>query len=90
MCRIYQQATVTIVAASATSASQGFLEDRNPPEPAVQIPFWTPDDTLTSVYLRAEKLYDDEEEPINSRAWTLQEQLLSPRLLIYATHTLQY
>ncbi|KAH8789543.1 hypothetical protein F5882DRAFT_493962 [Hyaloscypha sp. PMI_1271] len=75
---------------SATSASQGFLEDRNPPEPAVQIPFWTPDDTLTSVYLRAEELYDDEEEPINSRAWTLQEQLLSPRLLIYATHTLQY
>ncbi|KAL2069187.1 hypothetical protein VTL71DRAFT_15525 [Oculimacula yallundae] len=90
MCRIYQQATFTIVAASATSASQGFLEDREPLEPAVQIPFWAPDDTLTSVYLRAEQLYDDDEEPINSRAWTLQEQLLSPRRLVYASHTLQY
>ena len=90
MCRIYQQATVTIVAASATSASQGFLEDRKPPAPALQIPFWAPDDSLTTVYLRPEELYNDEKEPINSRAWTLQEQLLSPRLLIYATHTLQY
>jgi hypothetical protein len=90
MCRTYQHATVTIVAASANSANQGFLEDRNPPKPSSQIPFWSPDGKLSSVSLRLEDRYDDEREPINTRAWTLQEQLLSPRLLIYATHTLQY
>jgi hypothetical protein len=90
MYKTYQHATVTIVAASANSANQGFLEDRNPPKPSSQIPFWSPDGKLSSVSLRLEDRYDDEREPINTRAWTLQEQLLSPRLLVYATHTLQY
>ncbi|KAF8848721.1 HET-domain-containing protein [Acephala macrosclerotiorum] len=90
MCKIYQNATVTIVASNASSANQGFLEDRDPPRPSISIPFWGPNDELTSVSLRTEDPYDDENEPINTRAWTLQEQLLSPRLLIYATHTLQY
>jgi hypothetical protein len=35
-------------------------------------------------------MYDDKREPINSRAWTFQEELISPRLLIYASHTLQW
>jgi hypothetical protein len=42
------------------------------------------------VFVRLEGWYDDGNEPINERAWTLQERLLSPRLLIYASHTLQY
>ncbi|CZR66894.1 uncharacterized protein PAC_16795 [Phialocephala subalpina] len=89
MCRIYQNATVTIVASNASSANQGFLKDREPPRPSTSIPFWGPHGELTSVSLRTEDPYD-ENEPINTRAWTLQEQLLSPRLLVYATHTLQY
>ncbi|OCL10927.1 HET-domain-containing protein [Glonium stellatum] len=90
MCRIYQQAFITIVAANAENANQGFLSCREPPAPATRVPFWTQDGRLGTVSLRLEGWYDDESEPVNTRAWTLQERLLSPRLLIYATHTLQY
>jgi hypothetical protein len=90
MCKIYQDALVTIVAANATNAHQGFLEDRISPESSTKIPFWGPDGTLGTVFVRLEGWYDDGNEPINERAWTLQERLLSPRLLIYASHTLQY
>jgi hypothetical protein len=90
MCNIYQDALVTIVAANAANANQGFLEDRIPPEPSTMIPFWGRDGSLGTVSIRLEGWYDDENEPINLRAWTLQERLLSPRLLIYASQTLQY
>ncbi len=39
MCRTYQEASVTIIVASASSANEGFLEDRGLPKPSVQIPF---------------------------------------------------
>jgi hypothetical protein len=90
MCETYQNASITIVAASASSANQGFLEDREPPKPSFQIPFWAPSGKLSSVSLRLDVGYNHSNEPINKRAWALQEQLLSPRLLIYSSHTLQY
>ncbi|PQE18109.1 heterokaryon incompatibility protein [Rutstroemia sp. NJR-2017a BVV2] len=86
----YQNSSITIVAASASSANQGFLENREPPKPSFQIPFWAPSGKLSSVSLRLDAGYNHNDEPINKRAWTLQEQLLSPRLLIYSSHTLQY
>jgi hypothetical protein len=84
------ETAVTIVAASSSAANQGFLADRKPPRPSVKIPCWGKDGELGAVSLRPEGWYDAESEPVNSRAWTLEERLLSPRLLIYATHTLQY
>jgi hypothetical protein len=33
--------------------------------------------------------YGDDSEPINTRCWTLQERLLSHRLVIFASHTIQ-
>ncbi|PQE33590.1 heterokaryon incompatibility protein [Rutstroemia sp. NJR-2017a WRK4] len=90
MGRIYQNASIAIVAASASSANQGFLEDREPPKPSFQIPFWAPGGRLSSVSMRQNDDYEHNDEPINQRAWTLQEQLLSSRLLIYSSHTLQY
>jgi hypothetical protein len=41
------------------------------------------------VWVKPEGWYDDSSEPINSRCWTLQERLLSHRLIIYASHTVQ-
>ena len=87
---VFQNASVTIVAASSADAKQGFLGDRAPPQPSVKVPFWNRDGELGTASLRPEGWYDADSEPVNSRAWTLEERLLSPRLLIYASHTLQY
>src|SRR3984885_5232924 len=40
--------------------------------------------------MRSEGWYDSDSEPINTRGWTLQERLLSPRLVIFASHTIQF
>ncbi|KAF8901378.1 heterokaryon incompatibility protein-domain-containing protein [Gymnopilus junonius] len=62
MADIYNGAHVTIVAACAKKAGDGFLHDRK---------------NLVN-------------ERVDSRVWCFQERLLSPRLLVYASHTLQY
>ena len=87
---VFQNASVTIVAASSEKANQGFLGDRAPPQPSVKVPFWNKDGELGTASLRPEGWYDADSEPVNTRAWTLEERLLSARLLIYANHTLQY
>jgi hypothetical protein len=47
-------------------------------------------DKFSIISIQEHEQYDDLKEPVNKRAWTLQEQLLSPRLLTYASHTLQW
>ncbi|EGN94517.1 hypothetical protein SERLA73DRAFT_163069 [Serpula lacrymans var. lacrymans S7.3] len=48
MCDIYQDAYVTIIAASAQKVSQGFLQDR--PDPVTtDLPFWCPDGKLGTI-----------------------------------------
>ncbi|KAL2123425.1 hypothetical protein VTJ04DRAFT_3880 [Mycothermus thermophilus] len=96
MSDIYSRATVTIAAADATSSTHGFLRREPSPTdmeannvgndkdilPAHKIPFSTGGTVL---------LYDDSlrlsrgwsDFPLNKRAWTLQEMLLSPRILVY-------
>ncbi|KAH7129171.1 heterokaryon incompatibility protein-domain-containing protein [Dactylonectria macrodidyma] len=89
MCDIYRRAYVTIVAATAASSSDGFLQVRPRPSPLADMPFWTTNKELSSVSLILEGWYDDSSEPINTRCWTLQERLLSRRLVIFASHTIQ-
>jgi hypothetical protein len=89
MCDIYRRAYITIVAASAAQSSDGFLQPRPTPVSALEIPFWSKSGVLGTVWVRPEGWYDDSSEPINSRCWTLQERLLSPRLIVYASHTVQ-
>lgn len=91
MGNIYRNAYFTIIAASAQRASQGFLQDRPGYVAYVHLPFLCPDGTVGSMSLSpVYDQYDHTQEPVNSRAWCLEERLLSPRALIYASHTLQY
>ncbi|KAM7210917.1 HET domain containing protein [Rhypophila decipiens] len=80
MAQTYRNATITISAATASSVHDGFLQTRRPKPskcPRFKLPF-----------LQERIPYNACADPINQRAWTLQERLLSQRLLIYSTHTL--
>ena len=99
MASIYQSSHITIVAASAKNADEGFLLPRDAPSPANTIPFVQNGFRAGTVNIRR-RLRNREIasagtlrpplDPVDSRAWTLQEQLLSQRLLVYSTDTLQW
>ncbi|KAL1836744.1 hypothetical protein VTJ49DRAFT_4719 [Mycothermus thermophilus] len=91
MSKIYQQATVTIAAADPVSSEDGFLHRGLNPPPKRRLggdrldPFVMPFGADGTV-----QLYDNpclsryfQRFHLNSRAWTLQEMLLSPRVLFY-------
>jgi hypothetical protein len=101
---IYRNCTLTIVAASARTADEGFLKPRNSGDNLLRLPFFpygnmdeleTPfikSDieravTLSKVQGRNSYFKDN---PIESRGWTLQERLFSPRMLIYSTTNLRW
>ncbi|KAF2246056.1 HET-domain-containing protein [Trematosphaeria pertusa] len=86
MGQIYKNATLTIAAASAKTAHEGFLQPR-PRIPSCEIP----------IYYDHQYDYDfatvqssDADEPLYSRGWTLQERLLSPRMLLYGQKELTW
>ncbi|KAH7116221.1 heterokaryon incompatibility protein-domain-containing protein [Dendryphion nanum] len=73
--------------------------------PDLVCPFWSPDylgwtipfraaedhfGTMSLQCIQCGTSYNERMEPIHQRGWALQEQLLSNRLLIYATHALQW
>ena len=91
MSSIYQNAHVTICAASARACGDGFLEVRSNPDPWLapvmisQIIFPCLDGVMGSIFLKESRLYYPTTEPLNKRAWALQERLLSPRVLTYGS-----
>ncbi|KAI0751629.1 HET-domain-containing protein [Daedaleopsis nitida] len=88
---IYRNAYFTIVAASSHNVNEGFLHDRQASPLDVVLPFRCPDGQVGTMSLSPVwRQYDGSTEPINQRGWCLQERLLSPRALVYASHTLQY
>ncbi|TBU27713.1 heterokaryon incompatibility protein-domain-containing protein [Dichomitus squalens] len=89
---VFRGAYFTIIAASASTASQGFLQDRPPPSPPdVTLPFRCPDGEVGTMFLSPVwRQYDGSAEPVHQDALCLQERLLSPRALVYASHTLQF
>lgn len=89
----YENSFVTICAASADNCTQGFLQPR-PQVPYAAGPFKLryscPNNKFGSVQLVQYSHFTTEEEVINSRGWTLQESLLSTRLLTYGSRNLRW
>ena len=99
MAKIYQNSFLTLIAACGNSVNEGFLYQERPQKvPDARIPYRCPDGRIGSVWIAAvldtengaSRSYYDELEPVHYRGWCLQERLLSPRCMIYASHTLQY
>ena len=92
----YKNAYVTICA-GGESCNQGFLQihDECEQHPGLgvtkhllKLSYLCPDETVGTVYFYEESPYFLSWEPISRRAWTFQERLLSPRVLIYGSRLL--
>lgn len=79
MSDIYQGAVVTILAASSRSCGQGFLDLRSD-QPSFEVALRMPNGVDEHIVM---ELHQRIEEPINTRAWCLQEALLSRRILSF-------
>ncbi|KAI0152952.1 heterokaryon incompatibility protein-domain-containing protein [Xylariaceae sp. FL1272] len=92
MAQVYSQAYLTIAASAATDGTQGLL--RTTPEGAHFDLYVDPEASLSNAGVsigpflqRFRRLVA---APLNTRAWTLQERILSPRMLHYAQHQLHW
>lgn len=94
---IYRYAFVTISASSAKTVQEGFLHDRGyfygTSEPFT-LPYRSSDGLVGKLLMSEDKMYTDNrtdwQEPINHRCWTLQEQMLSPRMLVFEQRQLKF
>jgi Heterokaryon incompatibility protein (HET) len=86
MGQIYKNATVTIAAARAKSVHEGFLNDWSADDarPAI-LPLMRHKNSIGSIKIVHADHFDTTIWPLSSRAWPLQEYLLSPRLLIFGS-----
>ena len=91
---IYSNAILTISASSAKGVKDGFLKKRIRREEDAQwfsLPFYSSDDNSTStISARQFTTYQTSSEPLNTRAWTLQEDVLSPRVLAYDSYRIRW
>jgi hypothetical protein len=106
MAQIYHHSVLTIVAANSEDMTHGFLQMRPDPFSTwseicartcrtgrvLTLPFRFAQEKLGTVFLQCaycgEKCYDP--EPIQKRAWTLQEEAMAQRLLVYRSSTLEW
>ncbi|KAI1775548.1 heterokaryon incompatibility protein-domain-containing protein [Hypoxylon cercidicola] len=90
MPRVYNESVVTIVAARAKSAGEGFLhrlDTSKYKDRIFKLGFRCDHGTSGQAYLVQENQYSygEESDPIDSRAWTLQESYLSKRIIRYGS-----
>ncbi|CAF9905836.1 MAG: hypothetical protein ALECFALPRED_001360 [Alectoria fallacina] len=89
MKEVYGGAAITIAASSSTSTDYGIFKTR-PISPGACKLEWRSLDRMEShnIFLRSSSEFWDttmKNEPLNTRGWTLQESLLTPRTLSYGT-----
>lgn len=91
MSSVYQGSTLTISAASARDTREGFLGDRDLPRAygdLFQLPYCHRhgDDVVRgSMLLSQHPIRDMYQEPIDERAWTMQEHILPLRLIRFGS-----
>ncbi|KAF5229236.1 hypothetical protein FAUST_10522 [Fusarium austroamericanum] len=92
MAGIFSGAVLTIAASCASSAEEGFLHDRQAYMPGVALPVYFNNKYDIAQLVSRPGATDQfqEPEPIDNRAWTLQEQLLSSRILSFSKNTMQW
>jgi len=87
MASIYKNAAITIAAACSEHATDGFLSKRiTPYRPDHQLLISMPSCERATVYLAVQAYEPD--HPLDRRGWTLQEFMLSSRMLIFSDHEL--
>jgi len=84
---IYKNAIFTIAASSSGSVMDGFLLKRDELA-SVHLPIQLSGDTFGTVRLNRWQYADVYDEPLHQRGWTLQEHLLSRRILLFSKHEL--
>jgi hypothetical protein len=91
MGNIYNSAFFTIQASGAKDTQGGCFILRAPQEPPpVKLGVELEDGSIGSVFVRSHPLVDAKMEPLHQRGWTLQEGLLSPRILSYGANEMQW
>lgn len=92
MRRIFQYASLAIAAAKSSSVKEAFLSWAHPDYFMLpfSIPFHHQSGTIKPISVGYRAYYRSNKDPWNFRAWTLEEQLLSPRLLVYSNDGLKW
>ncbi|KAH7312978.1 heterokaryon incompatibility protein-domain-containing protein [Rhexocercosporidium sp. MPI-PUGE-AT-0058] len=88
MSSIYKYADITISASSAHGVSNGFLQERTwrPISTPFALSLQTPDSQTGTVQITDYNSYDfQSQDPVHSRAWIFQEQLLSSRVVDFSS-----
>jgi hypothetical protein len=93
MCDMYSNAYLTIAATLASDDSQGFLRHRQSKLACIDLIY--PDQETIRLFLQPNKenngYYSDScDGPLHLRAWTLQERLLSRRILGFASNQMYW
>ncbi|KAK8128610.1 HET-domain-containing protein [Apiospora sp. TS-2023a] len=83
MGQIYKNATATIMAAGAKSASEGFLKDNAQETVSCEVFLTAPDGTSGTVTICPLEIFDFSSMPLSKRSWCFQEYVLSRRHLFY-------
>jgi hypothetical protein len=92
MAYIYSNSVLTVSAEAARDGSVGIFRSANMfrPKSSIKVKCHWNDHDLVDVWFRSLCLPEPEEFHLHQRAWALQETLLPPRVLTYASHQLYY